>query len=185
VLESRHLAEVFVEQYRLKELLLEGRGSSQQTLWHAVERFENEIMTIRTDPLRRITTVSVDWRDPAVAAQWANGYVTLANDRLRERALRESERSIEYLNEHIEKTTVVELKRVMYNLIENEMQKLVLANARTEYAFTVVDPAVAPEEKTSPQPFLMVSFGLLLGTVLGLIIAFFYEVRRKRRLVRA
>jgi uncharacterized protein involved in exopolysaccharide biosynthesis len=184
VLESRRLAEAFVEQHGLKEPLLEGRGS-EQTLWYAVERFEDAIMTIRTDPLRRITTVSIDWRDPTVAAEWANGFVSLANESLRERALTESERSIEYLNAQLEKTTVVELKRVMYNLIENEMQKLVLANARTEYAFTVVDPAVAPEEKTSPRPLLMVSFGLLIGTVLGLMLAFFSEVRRKRRTARA
>jgi LPS O-antigen subunit length determinant protein (WzzB/FepE family) len=185
VLESRHLIETFVEQHGLKEMLLKDRGPDQQTLWYAVEHFEDAIMTIRTDALRRITTVTVDWRDPAVAADWANGFVALANETLRERALKESERSIEYLNEQIEKTTVVELQRVMYNLAENEMQKLVLANARTEYAFTVVDPAVAPEEKMSPRPALMVSIGLLLGTVFGLILAFIFDARRKRRTARA
>jgi uncharacterized protein involved in exopolysaccharide biosynthesis len=183
VLESRHLVELFVEQKGLKEALLE--ESSEKTLWYAVERFEDAILAIRTDPLKRITTVSIDWRDPAVAAEWANAFVSLANERVRERALAESERSIDYLNAQIEKTTVVELKRVMYNLVETEMQKLVLANAREEYAFTVVDPAVPPERKMSPRPVIMVGLGLLLGTILGLTIAFFYEVRRKRGLIRA
>jgi uncharacterized protein involved in exopolysaccharide biosynthesis len=185
VLESRHLVEAFVEQQGLKDILLEGRAPNDQTLWHAVERFEDAIMTIRTDALRRITTVTIDWRDPKVAADWANGFVALANETLRERALKESERSIDYLNQQIAKTTVVELQRVMYNLAENEMQKLVLANARTEYAFTVVDPAVAPERKMSPRPALMVSIGLLLGTVFGLILAFVLDARRKRRIARA
>jgi uncharacterized protein involved in exopolysaccharide biosynthesis len=180
VLESRHLVELFIERNNLKDLLLENAGEKQKTLWYAVERFQESVLTIRPDPIKRTTTVAIDWRDPKVAAEWANGFVALANDRLRDRALAESQRSIDYLNTQVEKTTVVELNRVMYNLIETEMQKLMLANARSEYAFTVVDPAVVPEEKTSPQPLLMASLGALLGLIVGLLLAFYYLLRGKR-----
>jgi uncharacterized protein involved in exopolysaccharide biosynthesis len=184
VLESRHLVELFIERNGLMDLLLEDSAPDQKTLWYAVERFKESVLTIRADPIKRTTTVAIDWRDADVAAKWANSFVALANDRLRERALAESQRSIDYLNQQVEKTTVVELNRVMYNLIETEMQKLMLANARTEYAFTVVDPAVVPEEKMSPQPLIMVGLGALLGLIVGLLLAFYYLLRRKRELVR-
>jgi uncharacterized protein involved in exopolysaccharide biosynthesis len=176
VLESRHLVELFVERNALRELLLE--GSNENTAWYAVERFRDSVLAIRSDPLSGVTTVSIDWHDPVVAAEWANRFVHLANERLRERALTDYQRSIDFLNERIEQTTVVDLKRVMYNLLEGEMQKLMLANARAEYAFVVVDPAVAPETKISPRPALTVSLGLLLGSILGLMFALFYELRR-------
>jgi hypothetical protein len=40
---------------------------------------------------------------------------------------------------------------VLYNLIESETKTLMLANARVEYAFTVVDPAVVPGATCQPQ----------------------------------
>jgi uncharacterized protein involved in exopolysaccharide biosynthesis len=177
VLESRHLVELFVERNALKEPLLEGSGETD--IWYAVERFRDSILAINLDRLRGVTTVAIDWRDPVVAAEWANGFINLANERLRERAITESQRSIDYLNAQIERTTVVELQRVMYNLLEREMQNSMLANARTEYAFTVVDPAVVPETKVSPRPALMVGLGLMLGLILGLMLALFYDLRRK------
>jgi uncharacterized protein involved in exopolysaccharide biosynthesis len=59
----------------------------------------------------------------------------------------------------------------MYNLIESETKTLMLANARAEYAFTVVDPAVVPEERVSPRRTLMVLSGLFIGMVVGVLIA--------------
>jgi LPS O-antigen subunit length determinant protein (WzzB/FepE family) len=60
----------------------------------------------------------------------------------------------------------------MYNLIENETKTLMLANARSEYAFTLVDPAVTPEVRIRPRRTLMVLIGLLVGGLLGMVIAF-------------
>ena len=53
----------------------------------------------------------------------------------------DSSRNIQYLKDQIAKTDVVQLQGVMYSLVEAEMKTLMLANARSEYAFTVVDPA--------------------------------------------
>ena len=50
------------------------------TLWHAVKRFRELVLTIREDDANGITTVSIEWTDPAVAARWANDYVALANE---------------------------------------------------------------------------------------------------------
>jgi uncharacterized protein involved in exopolysaccharide biosynthesis len=73
------------------------------------------------------------------------------------------------------------LRRVIYNLIENETKTLMLANAREEYAFAVVDPAVPPELRISPRRRVMVLVGLMLGLVLGTLAAFALNARTQLR----
>jgi LPS O-antigen subunit length determinant protein (WzzB/FepE family) len=144
VLESRRLVEEFIKRNDILNELSPDEGDLL-TLWSAVTRFR---------------------------ARWANGFVALANELIRTRAREESERNIEYLNEQIEQTKEVGLQRVMYNLIETETQTLMLANARVEYAFTIVDPAVAPEIRISPKRKLIVLSGIALGLFFGVLAVF-------------
>lgn len=181
VLESHHLAEEFIKR---NDLLLELlRGSSKPpTIWLAVKAFTQGVLTIRKDLHKGVTTVDIEWTDPATAARWANAYVALANELIRARALNEANRNIVYLNEQVAKTDSVDLRKVMYNLIENETKTLMVANGRAEYAFQVVDPAVAPEIKVGPHRLLMTFIGLLVGFGLGSVVAFMVEqIRRVRR----
>jgi uncharacterized protein involved in exopolysaccharide biosynthesis len=179
LLASRRLAEEFVKREDILSALTR-EGEEPITLWRGVEHFRTGIVSVRQDRRNSVTTVAVEWRDATVAARWANAYVALANELLRTRALEEATRNIAYLNEQIAKTNVVEVQRVMYNLIENEMNTLMLANGREEYAFTVVDPAVAPELRIRPQRRQMVVIGTVLGMMLGMALAFALDVRRRR-----
>jgi hypothetical protein len=94
---------------------------------------------------------------------------------IRNRALEDSTRNITYLNEQISKTNVVELRKVMYNLIENETKTLMVANGRADYAFEVVDPAVAPELKVRPHRLFQVAIGFTVGFGLAAVIAFVWD----------
>ena len=180
ILTSRSLAEEFIER---KDLLgdLYPDNEAKRTPWFGVERFRKNVLTIREDSLNGITTVVVDWTDPATAACWANEYVKLANEVIRARALADATRNIDYLNGQIERTNVAEVQRVMYNLIESETKTVMLANARQEYAFTVVDPAVAPEVRISPRRTLMVLLGGILGGVVGVLLAFVLHLTHQYR----
>jgi uncharacterized protein involved in exopolysaccharide biosynthesis len=172
VLQSRRLVEEFIERQNLVPVLL-ANTKKEPTLWKAVKEFRESVVVIREDKRTNLTTVAMSWKDPAVAARWANDFVALANELIRARAESDSSRDIAYLNKQVVQTNVVDLQRILYNLIESETKTLMLANARTEYAFKVVDPAVAPELKTSPKRTLIVIFGTLLGFVLGLAVIFF------------
>jgi LPS O-antigen subunit length determinant protein (WzzB/FepE family) len=123
--------------------------------------------------------ISIAWTDPATAALWANEYVALANELIRTRALQHAESNIEYLRKQVEETNVVELERVIYNLIESQIQTLMLANAREEYAFIVVDPAVAPETRTTPRRKLIVLSGGALGVFFGVLAVFVINIFRQ------
>jgi uncharacterized protein involved in exopolysaccharide biosynthesis len=181
VLESRHLAEEFI---RRNGLLpdLQRASNERSSLWLAVDRFKKGVLSVRKDQRRGVTTVAVEWTEPATAATWANGYVALANELIRNRAMEDSTRNIAYLNEQISKTNVVDMRKVMYNLIENETKTLMVANGRTDYAFEVVDPAVAPELKVRPHRLFLVAIGFTVGFGLAAVIALVRDrISRYRR----
>lgn len=180
ILKSRRLVEEFIQRNKLLATLYP-RAKRPPTLWYAVTRFRTDVLSFRDDKRGNTTTLAINWTDPVIAAAWANGFVALANDVIRTRSMEDSKRNIAYLNDQIAHTTVIEVQRVMYGLIENEIKTLMLASGREEYAFTVVDPAVAPEVRLRPQRTSMVVFGGLLGLLAGVGAAFVHNSLRARK----
>jgi uncharacterized protein involved in exopolysaccharide biosynthesis len=176
VLQSRSLVQEFISKNNLINVLIP-HASKPPTMWLAVKAFKDGLLTIREDKRTGLVTIDVDWEDPAVAAKWANGFVALANERLRVRAIDEATRNIAFLNAQIPQTSVVEVQRAIYNLIESETKTLMLANVRVEFAFTVIDPAVPPERKYRPKRSLYVLFGLFMGLAIGVLAAYWRAAR--------
>jgi uncharacterized protein involved in exopolysaccharide biosynthesis len=178
ILQSRSLVEEFIKRNNLLNVLLED-SKKPPSMWLAVKNFKEGVVTIRDDKRTGLLTIDMDWKDPLVAAQWANAFVALANERIRTRAIDQATRNIDFLNKQIPQTSVVEVQRSLYNLIENELKTLMVANARSEYAFTVIDPAVPPERKLSPHRSLYGLFGAFLGFCIGLLTAYVRSVRAR------
>ena len=176
ILQSRYLAETFIAGNKLEAEIVGGPNAS---LWKAVDRFRRTVLKVTLQKDKGTTTVTIRWKDPAKAAQWANQYVALANDILRNRALEASNRNIKFLNEKLSTTSVLEVQRVMYSLIENEAKNHMLASTRTDYAFTIVDPAVTPEDRVWPRRSLMVATGTVLGFAIGAFLALAYNLWRR------
>ena len=179
VLESRGLVEAFVKRYNLAPII-NGNSKGPNSDWFAVERFRNTVLGLHNDKIKGTTTITVAWRDPVVAARWANDFVGLANETLRARAIQDSSRNIEYLNKQLAQTNVVEIRQAMYALIEAETKSLMLAHGRAQYAFTIVDPAVPPAVRFSPRRTLMVITGLFIGGFGGSIFALARKFLRRR-----
>jgi len=178
LLKSRKVCEEFLLRYKLIPILYE-KAEKQPTQWMAVKYFRENVLSIREDKRAGLTIVAMTWKDPGVAAQWANQFVALTNDMMRARAIADSQGAVDYLNKQIATINEVEVKKVMYSLIESETKTLMLANVRREYALTVVDPAVAPDLRFSPRRTIMVIMGLGLGGVIGLLIALGLHLRRQ------
>jgi uncharacterized protein involved in exopolysaccharide biosynthesis len=182
VLESRGLIEEFIKRNSIVPLM-NINPKLPNPLWFAVEKFKKNVLDMRDDKLKGTTIITMDWTDASVAAQWANNFVALANALLRERAVEDSTRNIDFLNKQITQTNVLEVQHAMFQLIESETKTLMLATGRLEYAFTVVDPAVAPQVRSSPRRTLMVLSGLLIGGILGSIAAIILNLRNRRTAV--
>ncbi|TML06742.1 MAG: hypothetical protein E6G39_21060 [Actinobacteria bacterium] len=172
VLKSRHLVEEFVKRPDVFPLLVSGeKDAKKRSLWMTVEMFRRNVLDIVDDKLKGTTTVTMDWKNAAVAARWAAEIVTLSNQLLRDSAIDDATRNVAFLKDLAEHTNSVELQKVMYRLIEQETRKLMLAKGRMEYAFAVADPPVTAEVRISPRRTLTVLSGIAVGGFLGCYIA--------------
>jgi uncharacterized protein involved in exopolysaccharide biosynthesis len=170
VLDSRELIEQFVLRNDLVGVLL--KDYKRKTLWRAVNYFKNNLLKIKKDQMKGTTKVTVEWKDPTTAANWANGLVALANQMMRDRARADSSHNVEYITHQLADTNDVDLRRDLDDILESEMRTLMLANGRVEYAFQVVDPAVRPEVRSRPQLVLVLLIAIGLGLAVGSTIAF-------------
>ncbi len=139
--------------------------------WEAYKEFSKNILKIREEKDTGDISVSFEFRDPALAASWANAYVALANQEIRDNAVREASRALVYLNKQATETTVAELRVTIYSLIETQLKRIMLANSRPEFAFRIIDRAVVPEDKSYPKRGLIIFLSLLLGSAIGIIFA--------------
>jgi uncharacterized protein involved in exopolysaccharide biosynthesis len=184
-LRSRALTEEFIRERNLLPVIFSGAWNADQGRWaddvaddpptmnDAYRVFDEQIRSVDWNNTSRLVTLSVRWYDPHVAAEWANALVFEVNESLRERAIEEAERSVEYLNNELGGTSVVGLQQAIYSLIESQINTGMLANVRKEFAFKVIDPAVAPDSDDYiwPRGFLLVAGGTVLGLGFGLVLA--------------
>jgi len=139
-----------------------------------VDEFRRSILSVTEDKKTGLVTVSVEWKDPVVAADWANKIADQINDELREKALNESTRNIAYLREQLKTTDAVSLQQAIGSLLESEMQKLMLAQGTDEYAFRVIDRAQPPAKRDRPKRTVLVLvafFGGLFGSTIAMLMA--------------
>ncbi len=180
LLKSRALFTQFASEQNLLPLLFPDRWDAKAGRWRgdpalaptmddAWGMFDGGIRRVSADPKTQLITLDVTWRDRRQAAEWANELVRLANEQLRQRALRESASSIASYQEQVAHVDAVELRQSIYKLLEVQVNRSVVAKSRLDYALTVIDPAVVPDAKryVSPRRFLMLVVSGPLGLFAG------------------
>ena len=188
-LNSRKFLRSFIQQNKLVPILFEEIWDAVNQTW-LIESAEDEpseqkaielfkaCLSVDEDKKTALITLSISWKDPEVAAQWANDLVKQLNEQLREQAIADSKKRIGYLEQELAKTTLQDMRAVLYNLLESEKQKAMLANVNEDFALEVIDPAVAPETREKPKRKLIVALGGACGGFLGIFAVFFSQLLR-------
>jgi uncharacterized protein involved in exopolysaccharide biosynthesis len=153
------------------------------TMSDAVSVFNRRVRDVSEDKRTNVITLAMNWRDPARAASWANAYVQLANRELAQRAVADAQSTVKYLNGTLENATTVGVQQSVSRLLEEQLQTIALANTRRDFAFRVVDPAVAPELDDFVKPARgVIVFALGVGGgMLGIGAWLLLGARRQRR----
>lgn len=182
VLTSRDFTRAFIEEQNLLPVLFADRWDAENEVWldedpenwpdldDAVQYFNSSLRAVSEDRQTKLVTVAVEWTDPELAARWVALLVTRLNDYMRNRASKEAQANIEYLQAELETTSTFALQQAIGNLLEREHQKLMLARGNDEFSFRVIDGAVVPDSPSRPNRRLMV----IVATLFGGVVAVFF-----------
>lgn len=180
VLKSREFAAEFINRYDLLPVLFADDWDAQAVQWKSagqsrdirdgVELFVESVRAVSEDKKAGLVSLSITWRDPVVAAEWANAMVTEVNDKLRRQALDESEHSVEYLRKELATTDLAPLQLTIGRVMEGELQKMLLARGREQFAFRVVDHATPPKKRTKPKRTILAVFSMMVGAGLSVFL---------------
>lgn len=182
-LQSAALTQTFIDENQLLPILFASRWDPAKkswkpslfgddpSLWDGELKFRKKVRSLSEDKKTGLITMTITWRDPELCAAWAKELVARTNSYLRNKAIAQSNKNIAYLNDQLGKTSVVDLQKAIYGLVEAEIKKIMVANGSDEYAFRVIDPPRVPEERSGPKRGMIIVGSLLAGFVLGALLA--------------
>jgi uncharacterized protein involved in exopolysaccharide biosynthesis len=148
------------------------------------EAYEAFMERLKLDRDTKSGTVAVtfEFYSPVLAKQWLTLLVQDLNNYMREQERRESSKSIEYLEAQIVKTQVAELRTVFFQLIQEQTKKAMLAAAREEFVFKILDAAIVPERKSKPSRAIIVIIVTFFGGIFSLFLVHLRQAMRVTRI---
>lgn len=152
--------------------LTDDEGESQRPSdWEMVTVFKEDHLRIAKNDDTGMVTVGIRHYSPELSKEIVETLLSDINEYMRRQDVEESEARIEYLEAKLRDTSITDMQKMFYQLIESETRTLMLANARKEYIFETVDPALMPEEPVEPKRLIILIVAVLLGTGTGIFIA--------------
>ncbi|WP_411359064.1 Wzz/FepE/Etk N-terminal domain-containing protein [Pseudidiomarina salilacus] len=200
LLVSRSFVQHLIEKYDMKADLLAGIGWDEDTdtMLYDDEYIDADGNWVIKEPspwrvygefIRRVQfeilfnknmlVIRVDHHSPARAQQWATSIIEELNLFYKERAEAEAQESIAYLEELMASTDFVFVREAISTLLEEQIKTDMLVEAREEYAFETLSPAVIPESKNHPKRLVITIIGIILGGILGVIVALLLGLRAR------
>ena len=147
----------------------DGGISFKPSAQEAYSTFRNNF-NISQDKLTSLVTVSFQHLSPSVAKQWVDWIIESINAEMKSRDLLEAHKSIDYLEQQIEKTKINHVETVLYQIIEEQMKTIMFAEIREQYAFKTIDPAQIPEQKSGPKRAMIVILWTIFGTIISVFV---------------
>ena len=189
VLESRKFTESFVEEYdMLPKLFPEKWDSSTNSwkgnppsLWDAYFLISKKVRTVNHDIRKGLITLTIDTNDPKLSMEIANKMISAVNDYIRKESIIETNETIEYLQVELSKTDIVDIKRSLNSLLEDQLKTVMVASTKEEFAFKVIDPGYTPNKKIAPYRALIMVVTTTLSGILSIIIIFVSIMLRNQK----
>ena len=198
ILKSRTFLDAFVSRYHLeKPIMFAQAWDSSEKAWLYSEqhskpetpkfssqklykKLTGEILVAAQDPKTGLVRLSIELMSPIESQRWLELLIRDLNSEMRQRDIHEAKQRITFLRQQLEKTEVAQMQQIFYQLIEQQLKTVMLAEVGDEYVFKVIDKPVVPEEKSKPHKALIVATGSLSGVFVAVIIVVFVSIRKRR-----
>lgn len=174
---------IFHEQWDTSQERWRLELSRQPTLAKAHEQFASKVLSVTHDKKTGLITISVTWRDRNIAARWANELADQINGEMRARAIVQADGYRSYLERELAAAQYVETRDAINRLIEAQIKDRMLATVNRDFAFRVVDRALAPDADRPlwPRKALLLVGGPILGLLASMFVVVWGCVLRAER----
>ena len=192
VLQSQNFVEEFISAENLLPKLFPRDWDASRNNWRpslrkiptpfmGYRRFTQDVMSVSQDKKTNLIKVEIDWTNREEGAAWANELIERVNQRMRERSVSEADETIKYLQQELPTTDSIEVRLAVSSMMEQQLKTKALAEVRKQYAFRVIDPAIAPDAdfKLRPHKAIYIVLGGGFGLLCGVAIVFLSAPHRK------
>ena len=135
----------------------------------AYEEFLDHIQ-IEKDSDTGLVRLSIAHQWPEIAKRWVDNFVDDLNTLFKDNEISEVEHSIEFLENELENTSISQLREGLFEMLQAQLERKMLANATPDFVFKIIDNAVVSEEKYGPNRLLIMFFGFAFGGAVGVFV---------------
>lgn len=137
---------------------------------------------IQEDRKSGFVTVAIKHKSPYVAKKWTELIVDQINFFYSQNEKEKSLKSLSYLEQELRMTNLSEIKQIIANLMQREIEKLALIEVNKFYVFEYLDPPAIMEKKSEPTRSIICIIGTIFGFILSIIIVILRSFNIKEKI---
>jgi len=127
-------------------------------------------LTVSFDEKTKMVKIAYKHVSPIFAKKVVDLIVNKINLTIQHREIREATTSIALLNKVIKDTQYAEMRSLLYDLVQEQIKRLLLAQTKEFYVLEPIDLPIVEEEKSSPKRGLILIVASFLYGVFSLVI---------------
>lgn len=141
-----------------------------------VQEFLSNSVLISDSRDTPIVTVSINSTDPGLAATVLSKLTSNVDRIVRDHALDRANQYIIFINQELAHVTVAEYRTALVeHLYEQEKSRIMASAVNVSYAADVLGHPASSPRPTSPAPLAAFIVALIAGTLIGFLLALYYE----------
>lgn len=160
----RELSEIEAK-FKFEELRAKGEITDTK-IW---KEFDS-IINVSRNSSTGVITVSLQFISPRLARDWLDKLIHDLNEEMRNRTKISASQNLSILEAQIRETQNTNTEIILYNMMERQLQKIMLADSRQDYVLSVIDDAYYPDAPFGMSMILVV----LLAFVSTAFFSFFF-----------
>lgn len=138
------------------------------------------IVIVKSNVKANTLTITVDDRDPRMAANVVTYILDALQDHLGEEKKRSANENRDYLKGQLVKAVDPLTRQKIYSLLSKQIETALMAEVKGNI-FTVIDSPRVPDRKVKPNRAQLVINSFILSLVIGIFLAWYLEKRERAR----
>jgi uncharacterized protein involved in exopolysaccharide biosynthesis len=147
------------------------------TIHDAYKKYSRQL-SIFQDQGDNFIYISFDHVSPNFSQEFVLLVIEQLNLKLRSKSLDESNAALNFLEDQLGNTFLIELRSSISSLIQKQLEKKMLADVSDNFALSPIETPFIEQEKESPSRLLLLIWATISSLVIFSMIVFFWEANK-------